>query len=211
MSRGWIAVAAAGAIFAVADVLVSAFWPYPIPTIQVVLHVAVGIAWIGAGLVAWARHPELRIGPLMAAVGIAWYWQDPWWTGALTSTGYYVLHDIALAVGLHAILAFPSGTLQTRLERVLVGAGYATVLIGNLADSLVGDPVREGCSQCGRNLLLVHFDPSLDNVIGVVQAICGAIIGVVTWRCWPGAGVPRQRRAGPCSGLSCGWPSRPLS
>jgi signal transduction histidine kinase len=180
MSRGWIAVAAAGAIFAVADVLVGAFWPYPIATFQVVVHVAVGMSWIGAGLVAWARHPKLRIGPLMAAVGIAWYWQDPWWTGALPSTTYYLLDGIAVIAGLHAILAFPSGTLETRLDRLLVGSGYATVLIGNLAAALVGDPVRHGCLQCGRNLLLVHFNPSAERAIGFVQAVCALIIGVAT-------------------------------
>jgi hypothetical protein len=91
MSRGWIAMAVAGAVLAVADVLVSALWPYPFSTTQAVLHVAVGAAWIGAGLVAWARHPELRIGPLMAAVGIAWFWQEPWWTSAVPGTLSYLL------------------------------------------------------------------------------------------------------------------------
>jgi hypothetical protein len=71
VSRGWIALAITGAALVIADVMVSALWPYPVSTVAVVLHVGVGAAWIGAGLVAWARHPELRIGPLMAAVGIA--------------------------------------------------------------------------------------------------------------------------------------------
>ena len=98
------------------------------------MHVAVAAAWIGAGLVAWARHPELRIGPLIAAVGFAWEFQEPWWTGAFPGTVGYLLQDLSLAVGTHAILAFPSGRLQGRFERVLVAAAYATVLVSNLAD-----------------------------------------------------------------------------
>jgi hypothetical protein len=132
MSRGWIIAATAGAALVIADVIVSALWPYPVSTIEVVLHVGVGAAWIGAGLVAWARHPELRIGPLMAAVGVAWEMQEPWWPAALPATVGYLLQDLSLAVALHAILAFPSGRLQNRIERVLVGGAYATVLLGNL-------------------------------------------------------------------------------
>ena len=178
MSRGWIALAITGAALVIADVMVSALWPYPLSTVEVVLHVGVGAAWLGAGLGAWARRPELRIGPLMAAVGIAWEMQEPWWTGAVPGTVGYLLEDLSAAVALHAILAFPSGRLQSRFDRVLVGAAYATVLLGNLARMLVGDPVREGCSQCGRNLLLVHFDPGLEDAIGIVQSVLGVAIGV---------------------------------
>jgi hypothetical protein len=180
MTRGWIVVAIAGAAVTIADVVVSAVWPYHMPTVEAILHVGVAAAWIGAGLVAWARGPELRIGPLMAAVGFAWEMQDPWWTSSVPGTVSYLLQDLSLAVALHAILAFPSGRLQTRLERVLVGAAYATVLIGNLATTLVGDPAREGCAQCGRNLLVVHFDPALEDSFGVAQAALAIAIGVVT-------------------------------
>jgi signal transduction histidine kinase len=179
VSRGWIAVAVAGVVVTVADVLVSVFWPYPISATQAVLHVAVAAAWIGAGLVAWARHPDLRIGPLMAAVGFAWELQEPWWTGAVPETLGYLLQGLSIAVALHAILAFPSGRLQSRLERILVGAGYATVLVGNLASALVADPAREGCSRCARNLVVIHFDPSLEDAFGTVMAVCGILIGTV--------------------------------
>ena len=201
MSRGWIALAITGAALVIADVMVSALWPYPVSTVEVVLHVGVGAAWIGAGLVAWARHPGLRIGPLMAAVGIAWEMQEPWWTGSVPGTVGYLLEDLSLAVALHAILAFPSGRLQSRFDRVLVGAGYATVLLGNLAATLVGDPVREGCSQCGRNLLLVHFNPGLEDAIGIVQAAAAIAIGVaavtVLVRRWVHASVAGRAVLGP--------------
>jgi signal transduction histidine kinase len=179
MSRGWVLVAFAGSVLAVADAVVSAFWPIPLPTFEVVLHVAIGAAWIGAGLVAWARHPELRIGPLMAAVGFAWYMEEPWWLAAVPNTLAFLLDDLGLAVGLHAVLAFPSGRLRTPLDRGLVAAGYAAVLIGNLSSALVYDPALDGCPECGRNLLLIHHSPAVQDVINLVLAVAAAAIGVI--------------------------------
>jgi signal transduction histidine kinase len=195
MSRGWILVAIAGAGLAVADAVIEAVWPYPVPTVEAVLHVAIGAAWIGAGLVAWARHPEERIGPLMAAVGFAWYMQEPWWTSALPTTVGFLLGDIALATGLHAVLAFPSGRLQTRLERGLVAAAYDTVLVGNLLAALVYDPALDGCPQCGRNLLLLDHSTTAQDVLDVLRsmiavAIGGVAVGVLVrrWRSATAAG-----------------------
>ena len=201
MSRGWIVTAIAGAVFAVADLLVSVFWPYPVPTIQIVLHVAVGIAWLGAGLVAWARHPELRIGPLMAAVGIAWYWELAWWTSAFPSTLAYLLEDLPLVVAVHAILAFPSGRLRGRLERTLVIAAYATALGGNLLAALVTDPAADGCEQCGRNLLLITPNASIADAVARAQAIIAIVIGIVVVgvfaRRWKTASPPARTVLGP--------------
>jgi signal transduction histidine kinase len=201
MTRGWIITAVAGVMVTVADVLVSVFWPYSVSTVQVVLHVAVAASWIAAGLVAWARHPELRIGPLMTAVGFAWELQDPWWTSAFPSTVAYVLQGLSIAVGLHAILAFPSGRLESRIERVVVGGVYATLLLGNLAITLVNDPVRQGCAECGRNLLLIDFRPSLEDAFANVQAFCGVVLGVLSVtllaRRWRFATAPGRAVLGP--------------
>jgi len=191
VSRGWIAMAIIGGGSAVADVVVFALWPYDLPAVEVVLHVATGVAWVGAGLVAWARHPELRIGALMAAVGIAWFWQEPWWTTALRGTVGYLLANLALAVGLHAILAFPSGRLQTRLERILVAAGYATVLLGDLAETLFYDPALDCSGVCPRNLLLIRHEPSIADAISTAQGVMGIVIGVMAM----GICVRRWRRA----------------
>jgi signal transduction histidine kinase len=201
MSRGWIVTATAGTVLAIADVFSSAFWPYPVPTIQIVLHVLVGVAWLGAGLVAWARHPELRIGPLMAAVGIAWYWEQPWWTGAVPMTLSYLLQNVSIAVALHAILAFPIGRLPGRLERTLVVAAYVTVLGGNLLQTLFSDPVADGCTQCGRNLLLIDRAPSVVDAVELVQSLVGiGIASVVVYvfvRRWQSASGPARAVMGP--------------
>jgi signal transduction histidine kinase len=201
MSRGWIITATAGTVFAIADVFSSAFWPYPVPTIQIVLHTAVGVAWLGAGLVAWARHPELRIGPLMSAVGIAWYWEQPWWTGAVPTTLSYLLGNLSVAVALHAILAFPVGRLPGPLERTLVVLGYVAVLGGNLLQTLFTDPIADGCTQCGQNLLLIRPEPSVVDAVELAQSLVGmGIASVVVYvfvRRWRTASGPARAVMGP--------------
>jgi signal transduction histidine kinase len=208
MSRGWIITAAAGTVFAIADVFASAFWPYSVPTIQIVLHTAVGVAWLGAGLVAWARRPELRIGLLMSAVGIAWFWEQPWWSAALPSTLSYLLQDVSVAVALHAILAFPVGRLPGPLERTLVAAGYTAVLAGNLVSTLFFDPIADGCTQCGRNLLLVTREPSVVDAVDLAQSVVGIVIASVVVRIfvrrWRLASAPARAVLGPMAWAAIG-------
>jgi signal transduction histidine kinase len=176
MSRAWILTAAAGVLVAVADVVVGALWPTPIPAADVALNVAVGLAWVGAGLVAWARRPELRIGQLMCAVGFAWWAQDPWWLSTVPLTIGLLLANLALPVVLHAVMAFPDGRLDGR-RRTLVIAAYALVLGGNLISTLVWDPRLHGCPQCGANFLLIHPAPAVERVLDVVVPVIGVVIG----------------------------------
>src|SRR4051812_40171960 len=201
VSRGWILVAVLGGAFAVADAAVGAFWPTPLPPSDVALHVAIGLAWLGAGLVAWARRPELRIGPLMAAVGIAWYWETPWWLAPLPQTLGFLLENIALAAALHAVLAFPTGRLQTRFERGLVAAAYATVLVTNLIGNAVFDPLRDDCTGCADNLLLIHHSAAVRDVVSVIEAALAVVLGgIAAWvlaRRWHGASAPARRVLGP--------------
>ena len=83
------------------------------------------VPYILAGLIAWWRRPESRLGLLMIAGGVA--------SGlsALQLTHVDVLYTIGAAFDilpaalfLHVFLAFPEGRLRSRFERVLVGAAY---------------------------------------------------------------------------------------
>jgi signal transduction histidine kinase len=100
--------------------------------------VAVACAFVLAGVVAWLRRSANRLGPLMLAAGIALlarqlrYSQD-----ALLFTVFFLLGDISFALVGHAILAYPSGRLDGRRPRLLVKAGYATVLVFPFAVLLV--------------------------------------------------------------------------
>ena len=92
--------------------------------------VAVGWAFLVAGLAAWARRPENRLGPLMVVTAFALlarqlrYSHDP-----ILFTVFFALGDIAYALVGHCVFAYPFGRIRGRVERALTTAGYATVLL----------------------------------------------------------------------------------
>jgi hypothetical protein len=97
--------------------------------VQVALLDWVTVPFILAGLVAWIRRPESRLGLLMIGGGFA--------TGlsALQLTHVDALYTIGAvfdilpaAVFLHVFLAFPDGRLGSRFQRVLVASAYAAAI-----------------------------------------------------------------------------------
>jgi signal transduction histidine kinase len=86
-----------------------------------------GWALLGCGLVAWDRRSESRVGLLMVATGVAWF------LGSLVPAALY-LHRGPLV---HLLLAYPSGRLSRRRDRVVVAAAYVDGAIEPLADSPV--------------------------------------------------------------------------
>lgn len=82
-----------------------------------------------------------------------------------------------IAILVHLLLAFPSGQLNGRADRVLVMAGYLIVLPGNAVPlpfeqtSAIGPPEVH-------NLLLVHADQALAGVLSTVP-------GCHWSGCWP--------------------------
>ena len=92
------------------------------------------LGYVSAGLFAWWRRPESRFGPLMLAAGFAVF------LSSLSSANAPLPYTVGIAfdllpavVFLHVFLAFPSGRLERRLDRVLVGTGYTIALGAQLA------------------------------------------------------------------------------
>jgi signal transduction histidine kinase len=121
--------------------------------------VAVAWAFLVAGLVAWSRRPENRLGPLLAAAGIALllrqlrYGNDP-----LVFTVFFALGEVSYAMVAHSVLAYPSGRVIGRPERALMKVGYASMLLFPLAILLVYDgsePLRFMNPAPRESLLLV--------------------------------------------------------
>src|SRR5918992_3808063 len=90
----------------------------------------IGWAFIGTGIFAWLRQPDNRFGALMTAIGFS-----ACLAALRVSTEPWVFIDGLLFIALpyavlyHLLLAFPSGTLQSSFERVLVAATYISAVI----------------------------------------------------------------------------------
>jgi signal transduction histidine kinase len=121
------------------------------PSNRALAIVAVAWAFFAAGLVAWSRRPDNRLGPLMLAAAFALllrqlrYDHDP-----LVFTIFFVLGELSYALVGHAVLAYPTGRVTDRAERALVRAGYLAVLVFPLATLLFYDASRP----------LLFFDPT---------------------------------------------------
>ena len=119
----------------------------PLPPQVPYADLAVGLAFLVTGLVAWRRRPANRVGLLMTAVGFTWFigsWGNltDWnifrqaFGGAFDHSYRFDVFRTALwfealnqAILVHLILAFPTGRLGSRPARVLAGSAYANVLL----------------------------------------------------------------------------------
>jgi signal transduction histidine kinase len=100
----------------------------------------VGLTGIAAGLVAWARRPGSRLGPLMIAFGFAWLirpWQYSSNEAAFTFS--FAVGWLGAALFAHIALAYPTGRITDRLERAFVVVAYATALAFPVATLLFYD------------------------------------------------------------------------
>src|SRR5438309_1914482 len=96
------------------------------PGLQAFLLGWITVPYVIGGLLAWSRRPASRLGPLMIVTGlvmtmIALQWSTDRY---LAATGH-LLDLLPAALFLHVFLAYPTGRLQSRPERVLVGTCYA--------------------------------------------------------------------------------------
>jgi signal transduction histidine kinase len=128
--------------------------------------VAVGWAFLVAGLVAWSRRPGNRLGLLMTAAAFALLARQLRYShDALLFTVFFALGDLSYALVGHSALAYPSGRVARRAERVIVAAGYATVLAFPLAVLLFYDGSRP----------LIGFDPLPRESLLLVHGSAGAV------------------------------------
>jgi signal transduction histidine kinase len=154
--------------------------------VQVFLLEWVAVPYIAAGVIAWWRRPESRLGPLMVAGGLASAfsgWQLAEASGPYTFGAAFDI--VPAALFLHVCLAFPDGRLRSRFERVLVGVAYVVAVGLQLVKLALGgvDP---------QNLLDVWRQPDLVVTVEDVQLLS------LTACCLVGLGVlvRRHRRLG---------------
>src|SRR5262245_37359457 len=195
LSRALVALAVAGFVLGLAAfALVTTSEREDVPGPSVVL--TLGWSFIGAGLYAWWRRPENRIGALMTMVGFVWF------LGALTSADDAWAFTIGLALSslwiaalVHMLVAFPSGRVAPGLERNLVRLVWLTALVGPLSLLVFQN---EDCPECPDNLLLVWSNDTAATVLEAIGflVLVVVLVGlvVVLIRRWRSFG-PVQRRA----------------
>jgi signal transduction histidine kinase len=158
----------------------------------------VGWSFIGVGLFAWGRRPDNRVGLLMVATGFAWLTAGSGFSDLpLVFTFGNLLGTVFFAVSLHLLLAFPTGRLETRAERWIVGSAYILTTVCTVPLWLFADPQSLDCGDCPENVLLVHDSETLVdatvtalNLVGAALVAAVVVILIGRWR----RATPFQRR-----------------
>ncbi len=164
---------------------------------------ALGTGWgfIGTGLYASSRRPRSNMGLLMIAVGFAGLLK------ALAFSNDSVIFTIGslgelliYALLIHLLLSFPSGRLDSRLDRVLVAIAYFNTTVVQLAAFVLIDP-QQGCAQCPANPLLIDHADTAAGVISAAQldiaiAVLGAVVASL-YRRWRDSSHSQRRSFAP--------------
>src|SRR5215213_5048599 len=203
LRRALIALAVAGLTLGLAALaLVTASDREDDSAAWIVLALTLGWGFAGAGIFAWWRRPENRVGPLMTLVGFTWF------LGALSSADSAWAFTLGLLVGalwvgalVHMLVAFPTGRVEPGLERRVVQFAWAAAVLVSLAQVLV-DPSPGGCTRdCPENLLLVWDDETAAKVADAAGLVASVIalagLGVVLGRHWRAYGTVQRRALAP--------------
>ncbi len=157
------------------------------------LFLATGWGFVGVGLWVWKQRPAGNIGPLMVAVGLSGLLKGLAFSNdsvvfAIASVGEVLIY----AVLIHLLLSFPSGRLETRLDRLLVTIAYVNTTVVQFGVFLFTDPSKADPS----NPLLIENSEAA-KVLEAAQldisiALLGAVVAVL-YRRWR-SGTPGRAR-----------------
>src|ERR671910_533299 len=154
------------------------------PEVQAALIVWVILAYVLAGVTAWWRRPESRLGPLMIAAGFGTFISMLGWSNVdLLRTIGQTLDFLPPILFLHVFLAYPSGRLERRSERVIVAAAYVTGVGLGVVRMLLGGFGPDG-------MFKLTIEPGVADVVLRVQLVTSAALAVA------GIGVLVARRRG---------------
>jgi|SoiMethySBSTD1v2_1073268.scaffolds.fasta_scaffold00328_53 signal transduction histidine kinase len=163
------------------------------PALRVLLVWWVTLPYIFAGMVAWRRRPDSFFGPLMILAGFVTQLSILQWTSQPVLNTLGQLSDLLVAaVWLHVFLAYPSGRLAGRTERVVVIIGYIAavglqlviLMLGGFDDRhLLTIVNRQAAAEALQNIQLL-----------TLSALALISVGLLWWR-W--RFLPRWQRRRP--------------
>ena len=161
-SAGLVCTVVAAAIAATSDLPTN-------PTAAAIARALMVAVPISVGLYAWHRRPDERFGPVLVAAGFGWF------LTTLAESGDSLVYSIGRVSGwvveiglVWLILSFPSGRLTERVDRMLVQATAALVVLLYLPTALLADdyavpaPYTSCSSDCPDNaFLLFSSEPAV--------------------------------------------------
>ncbi len=140
------------------------------------LQLAIGLTYLYGGLVIWDHEPANRTGRLMTLVGLTWF------IGTFIGSSVAVVDELALAledtsaiVLLALVLSYPSGRLETRVDR----AAVAILAVGVTALNVLYS-----------TSLTIIADKSSGLYGGLALAVMTSVVVLRRWLVAP----PRQRQ-----------------
>lgn len=201
MSRARIPVAAVALALAIgggAIALITASDHVPDPTRHFVFGPLITWSFVGAGAVAWWRRPGHPFALLLMAAGFLSA------TGALVAaenawifTFGLLFANVATALYIQAIMAYPEGRLREPHDRAIVVAGYLLSTVGPLVQVLFTDTAVPCPETCPDNVMLVADRPHIaewagreTNWIGIALGLAAVYVLVRRYR---QASRPRRR------------------
>jgi signal transduction histidine kinase len=197
------AVAAAALGLAVAGVLALARGQVRAETTaEAILQIVAGLSFVGCGLIASRRRPDVSTGTLMVVAGLlvfasALQQSD----NSLAFTIALVTSGLPLAVLAHLLLTFPDGRLHSRGERWLVAMVYVVAgLLQSLMLMFMGYDYVTFC-PCPENLLFTSDNQQVHMALMDAQRVLGVgmtvgVVAVLVHR-WRLASPPLRRAMGP--------------
>jgi len=195
-----LALAAAGG--AISLVLTSDHEPHKLATIAIAAPA--GLAFVAAGLVARVQRPGNRTGTLLLLVGFSWF------LGALAESNHSLVFTLGLATNfvflgfiVDLLLAFPSGRLESRVERSVAASMYLLVALyaASVPFSQFDDACDAGSGSCPENAVLIWSSDSVTRAIEL--AVPAAALGLIAIaialliRRWRRATPPLRRALAP--------------
>jgi signal transduction histidine kinase len=150
------------------------------------------VSYILCGLFAWWRRPDSRFGPLMVAAGFANFISTlSWTTSDVTFTLGQAFDLLPPVLFMHVFLAFPSGHLRDRFERVLVASAYVAAVSSQVTRMAFGffGPHNLFEITANEDAALLTLRVSLLTM----SAFCLAAVGVLVLRRGRGGTLRRSR------------------
>ena len=151
-----------------------------------ILVVAVGAGYAAAGLIAWQRHGQQHAGVLLVVLALTWL--SGMALGAAGSDAAaavgVVAVELALALAVHAQLAYPGSSRTSGKDRALVAAAYVALPALGVAAVLRDDvrAVDDRLLLVGRGTGFGDLLTPLQGWLAVSLAVAVVLVLVQRWR-----------------------------